>query len=145
MKLRPLAAADIEVVLAILARSPEAARWSRADCERAARGPGRSWVVEEGSGVVGFLVARCVADELEILNLAVSPEARRQGVARSLVAEALSWGKTSGARRAFLEVRESNDAAIRLYESLGFVISGNRARYYANPIEDGLLLTRALK
>ncbi len=145
VKLRPLAADDIETVLAILARSAEASQWSRADCEFAARGPGQGWVVEAESGVVGFLMARCVAGEIEILNLAVSPEARRRGAARSLVAEALSWGKSSGARKAFLEVRESNHAAIRLYESLGFVTSGSRARYYANPTEDGLILTRSLE
>ncbi len=143
--LRPLAPGDVEAVVAILARSPEAAQWSGADCERAARGQGRGWVEENGGGVVGFVVARCAVDEIEILNLAVAPEARRKGVARRLVGEALAWGKSSGARRAFLEVRESNRAAIRLYESLGFIAAGRRPRYYANPVEDGLLLAHDLE
>lgn len=139
---RPLAPGDVEAVVAILAGSPEAAQWSRADCERAARGQG--WV-EENGGIVGFIFARRAVDEIEILNLAVAPEARRKGVARRLVGEALAWGKSLGARRAFLEVRESNRGAIRLYESLGFVAAGRRPRYYANPVEDGLLLARGLK
>ena len=145
MTLRPLGPGDVEAIAAILAGSPEAAQWPRAECERAARGQGPGWVEENGGGIVGFLVARRAADEIEILNLAVAPEARRKGVARRLVGEALVWGKSSGARRAFLEVRESNRAAIRLYESLGFVGAGRRARYYANPVEDGLLLAQDLE
>ncbi len=145
MKLRTLAPGDIEDVLAILARSPEAAQWLRADCERMALGSGRGWVAEDGGAVVGFVVARCAANEIEILNLAIAPEARRRGVARLLVAEAIAWGESCGAVKAFLEVRESNSAAIRLYESLGFAEAGRRARYYVDPIEDGLMLACRLK
>jgi ribosomal-protein-alanine N-acetyltransferase len=140
VKVRQLAAADLDAVVSIQARSPEAARWLRADYQRAIGRDFAGWVAESEAGVVGFLIARRVTDEMEILNLAVAVEARHRGVGSLLLKEALAWGQHAGARRAFLEVRESNGGAIEFYRRHGFAEAGRRARYYTDPIEDALVL-----
>lgn len=148
--IRPLAPRDLDAVLAIQSAAPEIARWSRGDYERACAGKEgadpllRGWVSEQGSVVAGFLVARLVADEVEILNLAVAPEARRRGLATRLLEDALAQARGSGRRRVFLEVRESNAGAIAFYRCRGFAPSGRRMRYYSGPSEDALVLARFL-
>jgi [ribosomal protein S18]-alanine N-acetyltransferase len=90
--------------------------------------------------VAGYCSAWLVADELHINNLAVRPECRSGGVGRALVEHALDAAFREGARRATLEVRRSNAAALRLYERLGFKASGVRRGYYTKPREDALIL-----
>jgi ribosomal-protein-alanine N-acetyltransferase len=102
------------------------------------------WVGEEDSGIVGFLVARRVVNEIEILNFAVSPNTRGRGIGAMLLQDALSWGKTFGAVQAILEVRASNAAALRFYERHDFRTVGRRARYYNEPADDALLLAANL-
>ena len=81
---------------------------------------------EEG----GFILIRAVADEAEILTLAVRPEARRRGLGARLVRAATGRAAELGATRLFLEVAEDNVAAQALYASLGFAAAGRRPRYY---------------
>lgn len=142
--IRALAPGDVDAVLLIQSRCPEAAQWSRADHARVGEEEVRGWVVLQGRGVLGFLVARTAADELEILNLGVLPQARRRGMGRLLLEAALHWGRASGAARAFLEVRESNEPARLFYEAQGFVVAGRRPLYYAQPPEAALVLSLAL-
>ena len=78
----------------------------------------------------GFVAVRVAADEAEILTLAVHPEARRRGLARALVDQALAEAAGAGAIRVLLEVAIDNSAARGLYERLGFVETGRRGRYY---------------
>jgi ribosomal-protein-alanine N-acetyltransferase len=112
------------------------------DYDRVVRGEMAGWVTESERGeITGFLVARRVASDLEILNFAVRPAARRQGVGGALLGEALQWAKALGAQRAFLEVRISNLAALQFYERHKFQASGRRQRYYTAPIEDALVLS----
>ncbi|MGA8145643.1 MAG: ribosomal protein S18-alanine N-acetyltransferase [Candidatus Acidiferrales bacterium] len=145
MATRPLDARDIEDVLAIQAACPEMAQWTAWDYDRAARGEMAAWVAEgEGGEIAGFIVARRVASDLEILNFAVRPSLRRQGVGGALLGEALRWAQTFEAQQAFLEVRMSNLAALRFYERHNFQVSGRRPRYYTAPIEDALLLSLSL-
>jgi ribosomal-protein-alanine N-acetyltransferase len=99
-------------------------------------------VAEQDGMVVGFLVARTALDEAEILDLAVDPAARGRGVGRALLHDALDVLRRSRARQVFLEVRESNAAALRLYGSLRFRQVGRRSRYYRQPTEDALVLVR---
>ena len=140
--LRPLELRDIEDVLAIQAASPEIAQWSLWDYDRVARGEMAGWVTESERGeIAGFIVARRVANDLEILNFAVRPMARRQGIGAALLSEALRWGSAFSAVQAFLEVRASNLAAIRFYEQHKFQVTGRRPRYYTAPIEDALVLS----
>jgi ribosomal-protein-alanine N-acetyltransferase len=90
--------------------------------------------------IVGFCAFWRIADELHINNLAVAPEWRRGGVATALLSHVLGEGARLGTRRATLEVRQSNEAARRLYERFGFVVAGLRRSYYSNPTEDALVL-----
>ena len=121
---------DLAAIASIQASSPEASQWEPSsylehDCTVA---------IAEGS-VVAFLVSRETAPgEREILNVAVHAARRRHGVARKLLEAELSRPKTQW----FLEVRESNDAARRFYESLGFRAAGRRENYYRSLDEDSL-------
>ena len=147
--IRRFESGDVDSVLAIQLRCPGLAQWTRRDYEAVARGEMPGWVAvrkKESHGpaepisatLVGFLVARLVAPEIEILNLGVDPAARRRGTGTALLAEALRWGARNGAQKAFLEVRASNLAAIDFYESRGFQIAGRRTNYYSAPVEDAL-------
>lgn len=88
-----------------------------------------------------YLIFWVVLEEMHILNLAVHPAQRRQGIARRLLSEGLAQARTLGAEIAWLEVRPSNLAARALYESFGFKEVGRRPHYYDDTQEDALLLT----
>jgi len=92
--------------------------------------------------VAAFCTVWVVLDEIHINNVAVRPECRGQGVGQALLRFVLRLGGTLGARRATLEVRRSNVAALKLYERLGFQVAGTRRNYYSNPVEDALILWR---
>jgi ribosomal-protein-alanine N-acetyltransferase len=81
---------------------------------------------------------------MEILNLAVEAALRRRGVASRLLEAALAFARVAGVKTAFLEVRSSNAGAIALYEGHGFAPAGHRPRYYSDPPEDALVLSRKL-
>lgn len=100
----------------------------------------RVYVSRAGGAVVGYCAVWHVFDELHINNLAVLPEWRRRGVARSLLQHALAASAATGARRATLEVRASNVAARTLYERFGFHLAGVRKSYYTSPPEDAVIL-----
>jgi ribosomal-protein-alanine N-acetyltransferase len=133
--------ADVEAVVAIQNACPEIAQWTMWDYDRVARGEMAGWVAEEEGKVTGFLVARRVAADLEILNFAVRPDGRRRGIGAALLRAALDWGKSFHAEKAMLEVRASNLVALRFYERFSFQVAGRRPRYYTAPDEDALLLT----
>ena len=95
--------------------------------------------------VLGYAVALTVLDESEILNIAVDPEFRGHGVGGLLLDAALAEVKARGAVAVFLEVRESNEAARKLYRSRGFEELSRRRGYYRMPVEDALVLRRALQ
>lgn len=91
----------------------------------------------------GFILIRVVADEAEILTLAVRPAARRQGTGARLTTQAAALARAQGAARLFLEVAEDNVAARGLYAALGFELAGRRRGYYARgdgPAVDALIL-----
>lgn len=91
------------------------------------------------SGRGGFILARCVAGEAEILTLAVDPAARRMGIGRALMTQAMRTAGSGGASAMFLEVAEVNAPARALYAACGFSEVGRRARYYAGGV-DALVL-----
>ena len=91
--------------------------------------------------VIGYVVFWHVVDEMHILNLAVAPAFRRQGISRKLVFAAIRRAYSKGAKRAFLEVRASNTAAQKLYSSLGFIGTSMRREYYDQPVEDAVVMT----
>src|SRR5438270_9127096 len=118
---------DLAEIEAIQAACPETAQWNVAEYA------GYDLrVAVRGNRVAGFLVARSLTDdEHELLNLAVGPDFRRQGVARELLRDLL----TNSTGNVFLEVRESNAAAVSLYKSMGFQQVSRRPGYYENPPE----------
>jgi ribosomal-protein-alanine N-acetyltransferase len=136
---------DLAGVQEVLKVSPEAAAWpAAATAEMFERYPVYFLVSFQGDEMTGFVSGRRVANEAEILNLAVSPKARRQGVGRSLVQALLEVFAHEGATQIFLEVRESNASAITFYQGLGFRQVGRRVGYYREPDEAALVLTLAL-
>jgi [ribosomal protein S18]-alanine N-acetyltransferase len=104
-------------------------------------------VATEGRGgsVCGYVIAAVVAGEAEVLNLAVAPQWRGRGLGGRLLDAGLGIVGERGAREVFLEVRESNSAALALYTSRGFATLTRRAKYYRNPVEDALVLRRAVE
>lgn len=86
----------------------------------------------------GFLLGRVIADEAELLTVAVAPEARRQGEGARLLAAFAQAAKARGATMAFLEVAENNAAARALYARAGWAQAGRRKGYYHSPEGDAL-------
>jgi [ribosomal protein S18]-alanine N-acetyltransferase len=99
---------------------------------------------DENRRVGGFCAIWRVMDEIHINNLAVAPDSRRSGVASAMLTHVLSEGARLGARRATLEVRQSNAAARQLYEKFGFSVAAVRRAYYTQPEEDALVLCREI-
>ena len=102
----------------------------------------RCTIAVEGDRIIGFLAFEQVLDEGSIVEVAVHPDCRRKGIARSLITTAIQ--SAEGLDSVFLEVRESNTPAIRLYESLGFERIGVRKGYYQKPKEDAVLMKMTL-
>lgn len=133
---RRMTAEDVDAVEAIQKASLPNAAAGWAACDFLKLEP---WVAICGTAVVSFLVSRAVAEEeFELLNMAVAPEYRRRGLGKALLAHVLQlhpgvW---------YLEVRESNEAAYRLYEGLGFHRSGRRREYYQSPPEDAIEMSK---
>jgi [ribosomal protein S18]-alanine N-acetyltransferase len=139
--IRPFRPSDASALAKILDNAAEAAQWPLESYERMTHLPGAlALVCETGIGVTGFLIARQVADEAEVLNIAVLAESRRKGQASALLTAALDQFRNSGVLRVFLEVRESNQPAITFYSKQGFISSGRRKAYYRNPVEDALCM-----
>jgi ribosomal-protein-alanine N-acetyltransferase len=91
--------------------------------------------------VAGFCAFWVVFDEIHINNVAVRPRFRGLGMGTALMHRVLhEEARALGARRATLEVRASNEGALRLYRRLGFYVAGTRRHYYTNPVEDALIL-----
>lgn len=100
---------------------------------------------EDGSpALTGFLVARYLPPEWELENIVVAPTVRRTGIGRQLVDALVLQARQTNGTAIFLEVRESNTAARRLYEKLGFMETGRRKAYYSNPNEDAVLYSKTL-
>jgi polysaccharide biosynthesis protein PslH len=137
VRIRPATENDLPEIAAIQQTAPESSQWQARDyltfdCQVALLDD----AMLDGR-IAGFLVSRFVADkEREILNIAVHPDFRRLRVATELLRAELS--RHPGVH--FLEVRESNAAARRLYEGVGFKAVGERPDYYDNPAETGIVM-----
>lgn len=97
------------------------------------------YVAVQGNRAVGYAMLYIVCGEADIIRVAVLPEYRRQGIAERLLLKSFEVNETDAV---FLDVRESNAAAIRLYQTLGFTDTGVRKNYYSNPTENAILMKK---
>ncbi len=156
VRIRPATAADLDGVVAIERVSFSDPPWSRASFASLVRDPQAQFLVATLdatdatagqrlgrptiSSVVGYVVTWVAADEGDLSNLAVVPEMRRRGLGGRLLDAAIAGAQAAGVRALYLEVRESNATALRLYASRRFATVGRRQRYYRQPVEDALIL-----
>lgn len=98
--------------------------------------------VDDTGRVAGYAGIQVVLDEGYILNVAVRPECRRNGIAEKLLTVFLNFAQANGLAFLTLEVRASNHPAIVLYGKLGFRGVGRRKNYYEHPQEDAIIMTR---
>jgi ribosomal-protein-alanine N-acetyltransferase len=148
----PLEVRHIPSLLRLQSSCPEVAQWTAADYQRIPCGEMAGWVAEAGESsddsradVIGFIVARRIASDVEILNFAVDTTSRRHGVGSGLLHAVLAWSRSLGAKQAMLDVRAANETALHFYTRHNFQIVGRRPRYYSSPIDDALLLTAFLE
>ena len=139
--IRPMHESDVEAVAAV-ERASYQFPWSEGifrDCVRVGY---VCLVVEVGPVLVGHAILGLGAGEAHVLNVCVRPEFRCRGVGRRLLAHVLERARAAGMAEAFLEVRPSNTAAIRLYQSMGFEHVGIRRGYYQAAVgrEDAAVL-----
>jgi len=137
---RSMRPADLEAVMHIERRS-FTSPWEEATFHGLMRRPSASLLVAEiEEEVAGYSVMWFAADEGELGDIAVRPELRGNGIGHVLLRESIAVAVGRGTRWLFLEVRESNEVARRLYVSVGFRVVGVRKRYYAQPVEDAIVM-----
>ncbi len=143
--IRPASSADVPALVEI-ERECFSDPWTAAGIRETIQyETARAFVAESDGLAVGYVMARISGEEGEILNLAVLPKSRRKGIARCLLAEALGSIAAAGVKEAYLEVRQSNEEAIALYQAHGFRPVGLRPDYYRDPREDALVLRAPLR
>jgi len=119
--------------------------WSEKSVASELDNPLSLWLIAEVDGVVaGYVGSQTVLDSADMMNLAVSPSFRRQGIGERLVNCLTEELKEKGVKTLLLEVRISNEPARELYQKLGFEVVGKRPRYYEKPREDALILRKEL-
>jgi ribosomal-protein-alanine N-acetyltransferase len=146
MRIRKASDDDLEAIVSIQSKAPQASQWAPADYASLASDPlGLILVAELDTitppTIVGFAAFHRVMDEAELRNMAVAPTHQRQGVGRALLAEGQKRLLEQGVRQIHLEVRASNVPAQRLYFSAGFSLRARRRDYYNDPQEDALALS----
>jgi N6-L-threonylcarbamoyladenine synthase len=140
IQMRPMRPEDVASITAI-----ESLSFSEPWTDRVFReeldAPRRDYLIAlDGGEIVGYAGTMLVDRDAHLMNLAVAPASRGRGIGRELLVETMSRAAVAGALRMTLEVRSSNAAAIRLYESLGLVSAGTRPGYYAGTGESALIM-----
>jgi ribosomal-protein-alanine N-acetyltransferase len=133
---------DGEAVSEICRQSPLAAQWSEEAYDQAHSSRQIVLTAELNGQVCGFLVARIIGDEAEILNMAVDKLHRRDGIGTALLSAAISAAQAQNAKNIYLEVRESNSAAICFYRQHGFEKASERRGYYSSPTENAVVMKK---
>lgn len=106
--------------------------WPAASFRDFIRDPGSSWVALKEGRVAGYLVTLWVADEIHLLNIVVREDMHRRGLGTRFFAFLLQMARVRGSRTIFLEVRVSNEAALKFYQKIGFRFSYRRKGYYGD-------------
>ncbi len=119
--------------------------WSEKSIASEIANPLSCWLVAEEQGrIAGYVGSQSVLDAADMMNIAVDPDFRRQGIGEQLIVALMEQLRKKNVIALLLEVRVSNAPAIALYEKLGFEQVGRRPRYYHNPKEDALILRKEL-
>jgi ribosomal-protein-alanine N-acetyltransferase len=136
---------DVDEVLEI-ERKSFGSPWPRETFERELENAQSRFVTARAGGgaMAGFAIYWIAGGELHLLNLAIHPDWRRKGIARAMMERLAAEGGSKGCDLASLEVRKSNQAAVRLYLSLGWVAVGLRPGYYGDNNEDAIVMTCGL-
>jgi ribosomal-protein-alanine N-acetyltransferase len=145
--LRPAQSSDIADIVRI-ERTSFADPWSEESFRRILGGHAAIFHVvalPPENAVAGYIIAFSVGADAELLNVAVDPAYRGRGFAGQMLDAVLIQLDSIGVRTAFLEVRESNRAALALYGSRGFKEVGRRRNYYRRPVEDALVMRHSLR
>lgn len=147
--IRGMTLVDVDAVCAIAEQLPQAPHWPRTSYVNALdpdRSPKRIALVaaDMDGSVAGFCLSLAVSPQAELESIAVAPGHQRQGIARRLLARLFAELKEQSVTEVILEVRASNWTAQAYYAAMGFAINGRRRRYYADPEEDALHLTRQI-
>ncbi len=144
MIIRKMKASDVAAI-AELEKQCFSDPWSADSIASELVNPLSYWLVAEVDGqVAGYVGSQSVLDAADMMNIAVSPDYRRQGIAKALVNELTAYLSKNNVIALLLEVRVSNEPAITLYEKMGFQQVGRRPNYYRNPREDALILRKGL-
>lgn len=139
--IRPMRDHDLDAVMAVEVASFHTP-WTKNDFAGELVNPLALYLVADEDGVVGYVGSWIIFDECHITNIAVSPEARKQGIGEMLLKTLIETAEEKGVIATTLEVRPSNAPAIHLYEKYGFTVEGVRKRYYADTGEDALIMWR---
>ena len=124
--------------------------WSTKSMEETLENPqAKIWAVtadqpqttSQETAILGYVIFYYVLDEGEIARIATAPEHRRQGVAARLIEKMRAFSHDQRITRWLLDVRSSNESAIQFYEAAGFIRDGKRKNFYANPVEDAILMS----
>lgn len=119
------------------------APWSLQSITSELKNPLSLWIVAvEDGNLAGYVGSQSVMGEADMMNLAVCPQFRRRGIGENLVQELIRHLTANQVHSLTLEVRRSNEAALKLYEKLGFSEVGCRPGYYSNPKEDAWILRK---
>jgi len=138
--LRPMEFADLDAVM-VIEEASFPAPWRRETFAQELSSSRRAWLVAEWDGrVIGYGGIQVVEDEAHVMNLAVRADARSAGIGAALLAALVDAARDLGAKRVTLEVREGNEAAVRLYRGAGFTEEGRRRGYYSESGEDALIM-----
>ena len=143
--LRRMESGDLEQVCE-LERESFPTPWSRSafEAELKARLYSQPFVIEHRRRVIAFVIAWFIADELHIANIAVAVRYRRRGIASWVLGTLFDMARRDGMKEVYLEVRTSNEGAIRLYRNFGFTVIDVRRNYYVTEGEDALIMRRLL-
>ena len=146
LRIRRMTPADLDPVIQLAESLEQAPHWPRSAYLAALNpeaAPPRITLVAcapETAAILGFAVASLLPPQAELESIAVASEGQRQGIARQIFCALAQELRTAQIAELLLEARASNHAALAFYRAVGFIETGRRPRYYADPIEDALLL-----
>jgi ribosomal-protein-alanine N-acetyltransferase len=146
LQLRPMQTADLDAIEVI---EPQiySHPWTRGNFSDSLNAGYSCWVYEDGGAIFGYAVLMTVLDEAHLLNISIAKSHQGQSLGRKLLEHMMQIARNHGAENIFLEVRPSNTAAVRLYESMGFNEMAIRRNYYPAIVgrEDAILMGMSLK